>query len=203
MSDYKNIAFDDEKNLYIISFILSLIIVSAALFYSPPLEIVDSAVVKEEINIINIDKIPSPRRIVKKDISTEKGDLSDEKVVERARGTALDESAVDISFYPNVVPPKLISRIKRIYPKIARENNIEALVNCQLIISPEGKVVKVKVLGVKLLKDLPLDLYSKYSEAFYYSTVKMLLGTQFTPPVVEGKKVTIIMDKQVKFKLDD
>jgi len=192
----------EEKYNYIVSFLLSFVILAFVLFYTPSVEIADTQNLEQRLQIINIDQLASPKRVTKKEISHEKGESASEATVERARGTSLDAKAVDIAFYPNIAPPRPLSKFKRLYPKIAREQNVEAVLNTVLLISDEGKVLSVNVVAVRLSKSLPPELYSMLSIAFSKDAVKILLGAQFTPPIVEGKRVPIKMELPLRFKLN-
>ena len=203
MISYKEIALNDERNTYIISFSFSLIMMILILFYSPSVEVVDNPEFDQNIQIINIDKIAAPKRLVKREISTEEGTPTDEKIVERAKGTSLEESAVDIAFFPSIAPPRPVGKLKRYYPKSAREKNIEAVVNVSLLINVDGKIISVKIIRVRLSKNLPPEISSNLIKAFSRDAKKILLGEQFTPAIVQGKRVPIKMILPLNFKLEN
>jgi hypothetical protein len=202
VTSYTELLVKEEKYAYLISFAVSLLITGITLFYSPSFEISEQTETESSIHLINLDKISAPKRIVKKAISTEEGDPTTEETVDRARGTSLSENAVDLAFYPNIVPPRQIGKLKKIYPKIAKEKNVEAVLNTVLLISVEGKVLSVNVVAVRLSKSLPPKIYGAISAAFSRDAVRILLGARFTPPVVEGKRVPIKMEIPLRFKLD-
>jgi hypothetical protein len=127
---------------------------------------------------------------------------TDVNKVERAVGTSDEETAVDISFFPNIAPPRPIGRLKKIYPGSASERGIEATLNLELLISANGKVKNVSILGVKLSKELPPEVYAEISRDFAKAARKILLGQQFTPPIVEGKRVPIRTDWLFRFRLE-
>lgn len=172
------------------------------LFYTPSLDIEEEVSQTEKIAIVDIDTIEAPRRIVKKSISTEEGDVSETETTERARGTSDLSNAVDLSFYPNIAPPKPIGRLKKIYPKSARDMDIEATLYVEIFISPSGKVINVNIRGARLNKDLPPDIYSKIVADFTRAARKTLIGARFTPPVVQGKKVPVKMEMPLRFVMD-
>lgn len=201
MTSYTDLV-KEEKYAYLVSLGFSLLMAGFILFYTPSVELVENTQTESQIHIINLDKISAPRRKVKKAISTENGDPTTEETVDRAQGTSLSENAVDLAFYPNIVPPKPLGKLKRIYPKIAKEKSVEAVLNTVLLISAEGKVTSVNVVAVRLSKSLPPDVYGIISAAFSRDAVKILLGAQFSPPVVEGKRVPIKMEIPLRFKLD-
>lgn len=193
----------ESKHPYVFSCIVSSIIVMYALFRSPSLEISDEdAIPTDNIQFVNIDTIQAPKRVVKKEISTEESDVSEDTTnVERAVGTSDDENAVDIAFFPNIAPPKPVSRLKKLYPKTAKEMDIEATVNVELLISANGKVKNVKILGIRLSKALPTEMSTKLTKAFSRDAFKILYGAQFSPPIVNGKQVPIKMEMPLKFRL--
>lgn len=194
----------EKRHPYSFAFVISLGIVMYMLFYSPSLEVTeDDLTPSEQITFIDMDTIQAPRRVVKKDVSATDGDVSEDTTnVERATGTSDSANAVDIAFHPNVAPPKPIGRLKKIYPKAAKEKNIEARVHVELLISSSGKVKNVSVLAVRLTKELPPEIYSQISRLFARDARKILLGARFTPPIVNGRQVPIKMEMPLKFKLE-
>jgi outer membrane biosynthesis protein TonB len=202
MTSYTELLVKEEKYAYLISLTISLLVVGIVLFYTPSIEISEQTETESNIQIINLDKVSAPRRIVKKAISTEEGEPTTEETVDRARGTSLSDNAVDLAFYPNIAPPRNIGKLRKIYPKIAKEKNIEALLNTELLISADGKVLNVNVLAVRLSKSLPPEIYGVISAAFSRDAVKILLNARFTPAIVEGKRVPIKMVFPFRFKLE-
>lgn len=201
----KLIMYYDDKHPYVSSFILAIIITLYFLFRIPFIETAeDTIVLTQEMIIVNIDKIQAPRRIVKKEISIEESEVATKNtnIIERAVGISEDASAVDIAFFPNIAPPRPVGRLKKRYPKIAREMNIEAVINIELLISKDGKVRNVKILGIRLSKALPAELHSEIAGLFSKDAIKILLGTQFTPPIISGKRVPIKMEMPLRFRLE-
>ncbi len=199
----EKIAKLDDKHPYLISFIISLILCCVILFKSASYtEAVMSSEAVTQLEFISMEEIKSPKRKVSKEISSESSDQSEDSAdVDRAVGTSEAEDAVDISFYPNIAQPKVIGRLPRIYPSEAMNDEIEAIVNVELLISKEGKVLDVTILGTRLSKDLPPDLYASISASFIRDVKKILKGARFTPPVVNGRTVPIKMSYPFKFKL--
>lgn len=205
---YKNILYDflkwEEEHPYLFSLILSLLFISYILFSTPSIDTTTEQFNPNEyIQIVNIDKIQAPKRIVKKQVSTEEGNLDEsEPVVERAVGTSDDANAVDIAFFPNIAPPRPVGRLKKRYPKKAREMNIEAVLNIELLVAADGIVKNVRILGIRLSKALPPELHLQLSKEFSKDVLKILIGAQFTPPIVHGKQVPIKMEMPLRFRLD-
>ncbi len=95
-----------------------------------------------------------------------------------------------------------MGKLRRIYPQSAREMNLEATLNVELLVAPDGRVKRVQIIGIRLSKDLPPESYGRLVKDFSRAAVQILLGAQFTPPIVQGKKVPIKMELPLKFRLD-
>jgi len=191
----------EDKHPYIVSFTISLFFLSYLIFRTPSLELIhDNTNKNENIQFVNIDEIKAQKRVVKKDIS-ENNDDSETKNVSRASGTSDDADAVDLAFYANVAPPRLINRLKKDHPKIAKEMNVEASVTVALLISATGKVKHVNIIGIRLSKDLPQDVYSKMTKAFYKYAMNSLYSARYSPTVIDGKKRPVKIDTVVHFRL--
>jgi hypothetical protein len=195
----------EEHHPYKFSFIFSILVVGFFLFYTPSLEIAESDFLPtEHLEFIDLDVLETPKRKTKKEITTDDTkDTVDDNNVERATGLSDADSAVDIDFLgSNVAHPKLISRLKRIYPSSAEKVGIEAIVKAQLLISPSGKIIGVDILGITLSKGLPVERNNRMSKHFANATRKMLLGAKFSPPIIDGKSVPIKMEYNLKFRLE-
>ena len=192
-----------EMHPYIYSFIFSILIISYFLFNVPPVETADDAAAfDDEIIIVDIDKIHLHKRVAKKEYSLEeKTSSTNIQNVERAMGTSDDVNAIDLAFYQADVEPRLIGRLKKLHPKIAKEMNIEATVNTELLIGLDGKVKRVIVLGVRLSKTLPPRLSDEIIGRFFIAAKKTLLGVQFTPAVISGKITACKKEYIIKFEL--
>ncbi len=192
------------RHPYLFSFIFSVTVILYALLRTPSLDIIDEDVTPTDlIQFIKIDEMQAPKRIVKKDITAEDSNnvSEDTSNVERAVGTSEDSDAVDITFFPNIAPPKPVGKLKKLYPASGKERNIEAVVNVELLITANGRVRNVKILGVVLTKALPSAIHSKIASDFARDALKILRGAQFSPPVVNGKRVPIKMEMPLKFRL--
>ena len=195
----------DKEHPYILSSIISIIIVTFFMFYASPFELTEEDFAPQDmIEFIDIDSIESRavKRSVKKDYSTEEGDVSTSNV-ERATGTSDDPNAVDLAFHPNIARPKPIGGIKKRYPKIAREKNVEAMVSVEILIASTGRVKNVHILRIKLLKEFPPDLHSKIAKAFARDAIKTLTSVRFTSPIVNGKKTAIKMEMNLRFRMEN
>jgi outer membrane biosynthesis protein TonB len=196
----------DDRHPYFSSFAMACIIILWAIFHTPSTAAFTEVTENDSsIQFIDIEQIQSsaPKRVFKQEITTDKSVSESETDVQadRAHGVSDDASAVDISFYPNVAPPKLVGRLKKIYPKSARELNIEATVQVELYIDGEGIVRNVKIIGIRLSQAMPDNISTMLTKDFTRDAIAILKGEQYTPPVVNGKKVPIKMTLPLKFEL--
>ncbi len=105
-------------------------------------------------------------------------------------------------FYdPYNVPSVPARELKDIYPNLARELKAEALVFVDLVISKNGSVLKVFVRKVKLNKTFPPDVRLKLHNAFSRDAITILSDMQYSPFVIEGKKVPVRVTFSLQFKL--
>ena len=154
------------------------------------------------LTILDIDAIQAPRRVFKKQLDITDSPIEAVEEVEKSAGTGDSENAVDLAFYPGVIPPKPVGRLKKLYPAEAREQNTEAIVYLELEVASSGRVTGVKVLGTRLLKELPPELDVKLKMEFAATAKKILLGSRFTRPEIEGKYVPVKMELPLRFSLD-
>ena len=194
----ERLAVYQERHPYRFAFIISFLILLIILFYqSPEWEEGDFGIVEPmEMIEVMLPKASSPKKM---DISTEAGetDPMDEVI------GAIESDAVDLAFNPDVAPPRLIGRLKKDYPTIARELDVEATVYVEILIDAEGKVVKVGIIGVKLHKELPPEDSAKIKKAFVQSTLKTLANARYTPTIINGEQVPIKQETPVFFSLTD
>jgi hypothetical protein len=193
-----------DRHPYRFSFALSCLIVSIVLFSQPVEQYDESSYNLDNTRIINIDAFSPPKRKAKQEVTTDEGAEIDQDVVpvERAEGSLDDGEAVDLAFYTDVAAPRLLKPLKRLYPQVAKDKNVEALVHVELLIGIDGIVKNVRVISVRLSKEFPSSIKQQISKAFARDTIKMLMGARFTPMVVEGKKVPIKTDTPIQFKLE-
>ncbi|MFH1380057.1 MAG: energy transducer TonB [bacterium] len=193
-----------DEHPYSMSFLCAVVLLSYMLFRTPVFNLSNKEFSQtDRISIVHIDKIKAPKRMVKKQISTkDTASVETEPSVDRAVGTSDDPDAVDLSFYPNIAPPRPIGKLKKLYPARAKKMNIEALIHVELLIDVDGKVKKVDILGIRISKALAPELHAQIAQAFSRDAVTILLGAAFTPPLVNGKRVPIKMELPLKFRLE-
>ncbi|MGB4267623.1 MAG: energy transducer TonB [Spirochaetota bacterium] len=191
-----------EQHPYIFSFIISSSIAIFTLFFTAPIYVEDMPEVADSLEFIIIETVTAQsKRIATKEISTTTGQATP-STTDRAIGLSDESEVFDISFYPNIVPPKPIGALKKIYPQSAREKNVEANVNVELVIAPDGKVSAVQILSIRLSKDLPPEQYNVLSKEFSKAAYSILTQARFTPPIINGQRVAIKMELPMQFKLE-
>ena len=92
--------------------------------------------------------------------------------------------------------------MKKIYPESARQREIEATLFISIVISKEGKVLRVTILSSRLSKPQPTEVATQLKKDFESAAIKILMGARFTPPIIDGKKVSIVMEMPLKFQLN-
>lgn len=196
-----------NKHPYHFSALISIFIISLILFYTPSVQIKEEEISSvETIVFVDFDelKVNAIKRVAKKEILPVVGEpeksISD---VERAYGDLDDANAVDFAFYPNIVPPRPVSALKKFYPRIVCEKGIEATVYVEILIAANGKVKSVTVVAVRLSKNLPPDEYAFIEKEFARDAVKILQNARFTPPLIQGKNVPVKFEMPLYFRLEN
>ena len=184
---------------YLFSLITSTIFTTIILFVSPYKGSQNAEDMIDVFQMINVDKLSLPKRKVKKDIDPDSDTENKDPDIERAEGQIDD--ALDLSFYPDIVPPRPIGALKKIYPESARQREVEAVTFVSIAISKSGKVLSVQVLGVKLSKSLPADLEKSLKDDFKRDAIAILTQARFTPTLLNGKKVAVIRQLPLQFHL--
>ncbi len=138
-----------------------------------------------------VSAIPAPR-----EMSAEKKDIILVPMHE-AFLTCLDGPATSVSpdFLPSVpvppigiVPPKKTRNVQPVYPKDAQSRGRQGLVIVETVISPEGCVNRGEILqGVSFDLDV--------------SAMLAVTGWQYTPTLLNGKPVPVLMAVTVQFSL--
>jgi hypothetical protein len=202
--DIRELSLRWEEHPYLCSFLISVVFLLWVLFFTPSFESTEEYnSITDTIQFIDIQQIETraPRRMMKRSISDD-GEFSADDLVERASGLSDDANAVDLAYYPSIAPPRPIGRLKKIYPAMARQMDVEAIMNVELLIAAGGRVKRVTVLGVKLSKEFPAEIKGKLSKLFARDAIRILRGAQFTPPVINGKRVPVKMEMPLRFRLD-
>lgn len=191
----------EERHPYETSFVLSLCLLASIFWMGNTNILVSDTPPPETITLLNIEEIQSAPRTVKKQI-TESEEKIETEQEDRAKGIS-DDQTVDLAFYPNVAPPRLISRLNKRYPTEAKLLEIEATVYAELEISKEGRVTGIRVINVQLTKDLPAEKKSEIIQEFAKEVKRMLQAARFSPPVVNGQNVGIRLEQAIRFRLEE
>jgi len=88
----------------------------------------------------------------------------------------------------NIGPPTKITDVRPVYPDVAQKARVQGLVICEVLIGPDGKVVDARVLrSIPLLDQAAFDA---------------VLQWVFTPTLLNGDAVSVIMTVTVNFTLE-
>jgi protein TonB len=88
----------------------------------------------------------------------------------------------------NIKEPTKIKNVSPIYPDIAKQARVQGIVILECTISPQGRVTDVKVLrGIPLLDQAGIDAVKQW---------------QYTPTLLNGVPVPVIMTVTVNFRLN-
>jgi len=190
-----------DKHPYILSMLLSTVILTSMFFYAPASSLSDAPEKIENLEFVQLDKVLSPKRVTKKKVSTKEGDPQNENE-QRAKGNNSSNEALDLSLYPNIVPPTLLGKLKKDFPISARDANVEATVLTRLVIDKKGKVINVRVLGIKLSKQLPLSQEIKINDDIKASVRRMYQSARFSVTIHNGKATAAVKEFLFRFRLN-
>lgn len=186
-----------------VSFAISTLVMALFLFYAPSERAhrMDDAL--DVFQMVDVNDIKMPKRSAKKaiDLNAE-AQPPDSNEVERAEGLSEADDAVDLAFFPDVVPPRPVGKLRKVYPEEARQRDMEATVYVSLVIGREGKVLAVNVLSVRLAKPQPPEIADPLKKKFALAAVEIMSSARFTPPIIDGAKVPIVMEMPLKFQLN-
>jgi outer membrane biosynthesis protein TonB len=108
---------------------------------------------------------------------------------------------LDAAFTDGIEVPKPVGGLKKVFPIMARESNVEALVRILMVISPTGRVTNIQVLGVRLKRDVPGDLNRALKKEFARSAVLTVKNARYTIPRYKGKAVSVRIEETLNFTL--
>jgi TonB family protein len=91
----------------------------------------------------------------------------------------------------NIKPPRKLVDVRPIYPQEMRDAGIDGVVALSALIDAEGKVASVRVTGSPAHPDLAK------------AAVEAVKGWQFSPTLLNGDKVEVLMTVAVAFTLQD
>jgi len=186
---------------YRFAFTISSVLLITVLFTPPFLRNKDNEDFFEPFEMIDADKLILPKRATSKSIDPLSDKIDDQPVVDKSTGESDNEDAVDLAFYPDVIPPRPIGSLKKIYPELARQMEMEAVVYLRLSIGINGNVTNIAFFGVKLSKPVPDENSERLKLLFMEAAKEILIEARFTPSVIEGEKRAVTIDMPLRFTL--
>jgi protein TonB len=104
-----------------------------------------------------------------------------------APGAPSEPPATPVRVAGGIQEPRKTRNVSPVYPREAKEARVQGVVILECTISPEGKVVEVKVLrGVPLLDEAAVTAVRQW---------------EYTPTLLDGVPVPVIMTVTVNFRL--
>ncbi|RME93269.1 MAG: energy transducer TonB [Candidatus Hydrogenedentota bacterium] len=191
-----------DRHPYEFSFFLSVLILLLILCVASQGPIKTTTTEIEKLTFLDLKDVQLEKRVTRKEIQESEDQNAEVQEVEKAKGSS-DSQTVDLAFYPDVAPPRLVTRLEKIYPKSAKLLEVEATVYLQLDIDKDGNIIRMQVLNVVLDKELPPAQKQQVINDFIQDTKKMLQGARFTPPMVNGQNVPVTMEQMIRFELRD
>jgi TonB family protein len=91
----------------------------------------------------------------------------------------------------NIRPPRKLIDVRPIYPQAMRDAGLEGVVSLTALIDPEGRVSSVRVIGSPAHPDLGK------------AAADAVRQWQFSPTLLNGEAVEVLMNVQVGFSLED
>ncbi len=196
----ERISLHQQRHPYLVSFYLAVIIFAGIMYFVLRVKVVEDLSSVQSIDLIDIDEIAAPQRKTTKDVD-ENATESDDTTTDRAKGKE-GVKTYDLDAYPNVKPPRLISKPREELPKSARDLGVEAVVYVEARVSEQGRVLSVKVRRVILSKQLPANLVAKLKKDFVALTRrKWLREARYDSPIVSGAKARVNFSFPVEYKL--
>ena len=91
----------------------------------------------------------------------------------------------------NIKPPRKLVDVRPVYPQAMRDAGLEGVVSLTALIDVAGRVVSVRVIGSPAHPDLGR------------AAAEAVRQWQFSPTLLNGEAVEVLMNVQVAFKLED
>lgn len=110
---------------------------------------------------------------------------------QRPPGAPARENREPVRIGGNIKPPRKLVDVRPVYPQSMRDAGIEGTVSLTALIDSEGKVVSVRVAGSQAHPDLAK------------AAIEAVKGWQFSPTLLNGDKVEVLMTVAVAFSLED
>ena len=91
----------------------------------------------------------------------------------------------------NIKPPRKLVDVRPVYPQAMRDAGLEGVVSLTALIDVAGRTVSVRVIGSPAHPDLGR------------AAADAVRQWQFSPTLLNGEAVDVLMNVQVAFKLED
>ena len=127
-------------------------------------------------------------------ITLQIGDLRETIVVRQKRTAAAQPTAagpVPVRVGGNIKPPRKTKDVKPVYPASMRDAGREGVVPIEATVGTDGKVVNARLLTADVHPD------------FAVAAIDAVRGWEFTPTLLNGKPVNVLMNVSVTFALED
>jgi TonB family protein len=127
-------------------------------------------------------------------ITLQVGDLQETIRVRERRTAAPQPTAggpTPVRVGGNIKPPMKLKDVKPVYPASMRDAGREGVVPIEATVSTDGKVVNARVLTADVHPD------------FAVAAIEAVRGWEFTPTLLNGKPVNVLINVSVTFELED
>lgn len=125
-------------------------------------------------------------------ITLQVGELQETVTVRASRAGAPDQQASSpqpVRIGGNIKPPLKVKDVRPIYPASMREAGLTGVVPLQAIIGLDGTVSSVRVLSAQIHPDLAM------------AAIDAVRQWRFTPTLLNGEAVEVVMTVSVRFDL--
>lgn len=110
---------------------------------------------------------------------------------QRPSGTPASADRAPIRIGGNIRPPRKLVDVRPVYPQAMREAGLEGVVSLSALIGTDGLVHSVRVNGAQVHPDLAK------------SAAEAVRQWQFSPTLLNGEAVEVLMNVTVGFSLQD
>jgi len=127
-------------------------------------------------------------------ITLQVGDLRETIVIRQKRTAAAQPTAAGpapVRVGGNIKPPKKTKDVKPVYPASMRDAGREGVVPIEATIDTNGKVTNARLLTADVHPD------------FAVAALEAVRGWEFTPTLLNGKPVNVVMNVSLTFELED
>jgi len=112
------------------------------------------------------------------------------------------DNAQDMSFHPDAIAPRPLTRFKKIFPPEALHREVEAIAYVSVTISSNGTILAIQINAVKLKKQISPEIDQVMKLQFAEAAREIFRYAKFSPAIIKGKNVPVIMDIPLNFTLN-